>query len=170
VYNEAVKPVIGKAVNGNTVTDNPCTVNPLPYKEDNNKEIITKKEKKESTLKIFEPIGYKREWEIPFMPDFKAKLERTPAGQHALNEIAELWETWVIVRYKAHNRKFNSDISEAQALKTFLGKCKGSAHAIESIQKMIAGEHLNPFAVDIEKAKDEKETITHFGIAANRLG
>jgi len=24
--------------------------------------------------------------------------------------------------------------------------------------------------VEIEKAKDEKETITHFGIAANRLG
>jgi hypothetical protein len=159
VYNEVVKPVSGKAVNGNTVTDNPCTVNPLPYKEDNNKEIITKKQEKEKNApSIFHPQGYKREWEIPFTTDFKTKLEKTPAGQHALNEIAELWETWIKVRYKAHNRKFNSDISEAQALKTFLDKCKGATHAIESLNKMIAGEYLNAFTVDIVKLEPQQKS------------
>jgi hypothetical protein len=170
VYNEVVKPVSGKAVNGNTVTDNPCTVKPLPYKEDNNKEIIIKKENKESKPSQFQPIGYKREWDIPFMPEFKAKLEKTPAGQHALNEIAELWETWIKVRYKVHNRKFNTDISEAQALKTLLGKCKGSNHAIESIKKMIAGEHLNPFTVDIETTTEKKPILNHYGFDVSKLG
>jgi len=117
----------------------------------------TIQEKKESTLQ-FQPIGYKREWGIPFMPEFKAKLEKTPAGQHALNEIAELWETWIKVRYKAHNRKFNSDISEAQALKTFLDKCKGATHAIESLNKMIAGEYLNAFTVDIVKPEPQQKS------------
>jgi hypothetical protein len=134
------------------------------------KDNSTRDKEKKGAQSIFTPLDYKREWEIPFMPEFKSKLEKTDAGKKALAEIAELWETWLMVRYKAHNRKFNSDISEAQALKTFLGKCKGSTHAIESLQKMIAGEHLNPFTVDIEKAKKESETITHFGIAANRLG
>jgi hypothetical protein len=104
------------------------------------------------------------------MPDFKAKLEKTPAGQHALNEIAELWETWIKVRYKVHNRKFNTDISEAQALKTLLGKCKGSNHAIESIKKMIAGEHLNPFTVDIETTTEKKPILNHYGFDVSKLG
>jgi hypothetical protein len=124
----------------------------------------------ESKPSQFQPIGYKREWEIPFMPDFKAKLEKTPAGQHALNEIAELWETWIKVRYKVHNRKFNTDISEAQALKTLLGKCKGSNHAIESIKKMIAGEHLNPFTVDIETTTEKKPILNHYGFDVSKLG
>jgi hypothetical protein len=158
VYNEAVKPVSGKAVNGNTVTDNPCTVNPLPYKEDNNNEIITKKEKKESTHQIFKPIGYKREWEIPFTNDFKDKLSSRDGGAQALNEIGELWETWIKVRYKAHNRKFNSDISEAQALKTFLDKCKNVKHAIDSLNKMIAGEYLNPFTIEIVKVEPQQKS------------
>jgi hypothetical protein len=158
VHNQIVKPVSGKAVNGNTVTDNPCTVKPLPYKEDNNKEIITKKENKESKPSQFQPIGYKREWEIPFMPDFKDKLSSRDGGAQSLNEIGELWETWIKVRYKAHNRKFNSDISEAQALKTFLDKCKNVKHAIDSLNKMIAGEYLNPFTIEIVKVEPQQKS------------
>jgi hypothetical protein len=170
VYNEAVKPVSGKAVNGNTVTDNPCTVKPLPYKEDNNKEIITKKENKESKPSQFQPIGYKREWEIPFMPEFKAKVTNQQNGQTALNEISELWETWIKVRYITHNRKFNTDISEAQALKTFLDKCKNAKHAIESLKKMIASESANPFVVDEKEMKKDTIIRDHLGRDVSRMG
>jgi len=134
---------------------------------------ITSKEKEskeKDTLPILKPIGYKREWEIPFMPDFKAKLEKTAAGQQALNEIAELWETWIKVRYQAKNKKFNSDISEAQALKTFLGSCKGSTHAIESLKKMIATESANAFAVDIETTTEKKVILNHYGFDVSKLG
>jgi uncharacterized protein YdaU (DUF1376 family) len=133
---------------------------------------ITSKEKqsKEKAHPIFEKANLQRQWDIPFMPDFIEKILKHPNGKAALSEISELWDTWIAVRYKAHNKQFTSDISEAQALKTLISKCKGSTQVIESIKRMIIVESVNPFTVDIEKAKDEKETITHFGIAANRLG
>jgi hypothetical protein len=127
-------------------------------------------ENKEKAHPIFEKPNLQRQWDIPFMPDFVEKILKHPNGKSALTEISELWDTWIAVRYKAHNKQFTSDISEAQALKTLIAKCKGSTQVIESIKRMIIVESVNPFAVEIEKAKDEKETITHFGIAANRLG
>ena len=124
----------------------------------------------ESKPSQFQPIGYKREWEIPFMPEFKAKVTNQQNGQTALNEISELWETWIKVRYITHNRKFNTDISEAQALKTFLDKCKNAKHAIESLKKMIASESANPFVVDEKEMKKDTIIRDHLGRDVSRMG
>ena len=125
---------------------------------------------RESTRTIFEKPIYERQWEIPFATDFKTKLESTQDGKIALTKISKLWETWIVVRYKAHNRKFNSDISEAQALSNFLRQCKTTNHAIASLKKMIAGEHLNPFAVDFETTTEKKPKLNHYGFDVSRLG
>ena len=133
---------------------------------------ITSKEKesKEKAHPIFEKPNLKREWDIPFMPDFTEKILKHPNGKATLNEIAELWDTWIAVRYKAHNKQFTSDISEAQALKTLISKCKGSTQVIESIKRMIVVESANPFTVDIETTTEKKVILNHYGFDVSKLG
>lgn len=130
----------------------------------------TVNEKGNHSLTTDLPIGYKREWDIPFMPHFTEKILKHPNGKATLNEIAELWDTWIAVRYKAHNKQFTSDISEAQALKTLISKCKGSTQVIESIKRMIVVESANPFTVDIETTTEKKPILNHYGFDVSKLG
>jgi DNA-binding MarR family transcriptional regulator len=124
----------------------------------------------ESKPSQFQPIGYKREWEIPFMPDFLAKITSYPNGQISLDKITELWETWVQVRYQAKNKRFTSDISEAQALKLLLNGCNTAAQVIASLNKMIASESANPFVVDEKEMKKDTIIRDHLGRDVSRMG
>jgi DNA-binding MarR family transcriptional regulator len=124
----------------------------------------------ESKPSQFQPIGYKREWEIPFMPDFLAKITSYPNGQISLDKITELWETWVQVRYQAKNKRFTSDISEAQALKLLLNGCNTAAQVIASLNKMIASESANPFVVGEKEMKKDTIIRDHLGRDVSRMG
>jgi hypothetical protein len=130
----------------------------------------TVNEKGNHSLTTDLPIGYKREWEIPFMPDFLAKITSYPNGQISLDKITELWETWVQVRYQAKNKRFTSDISEAQALKLLLNGCNTAAQVIASLNKMIASESANPFVVDEKEMKKDTIIRDHLGRDVSRMG
>jgi len=152
---------------GDVVSDElTATLSDTLYKQ----QTTNNKLEREKAHPIFEKSNLKREWDIPFMPDFTEKILKHPNGKATLNEIAELWDTWIAVRYKAHNKQFTSDISEAQALKTLIAKCKGSTQVIESIKRMIVVESANPFTVDIETTTEKKPILNHYGFDVSKLG
>ena len=131
------------------------------------KDNSTRDKERKGTPSIFTPNDYYRAWDIPFAQSFLDKLKLHPNGELALKELSEAWETFCQVRYKAHNKRYHTDISEAQALSTFLSQCKGALHAIESLKRCIAVEAINPFVVE---QKTDNKKVGHLGIEVSRLG
>lgn len=128
--------------------------------------IQTTSKREKSAPAIFTPNDYYRAWDIPFAQSFLDKLKLHPNGETALKKLSEAWETFCQVRCKAHNKRYHTDISEAQALSTFLSQCKGAAHAIESLKRCIAVEAINPFVVEQKTDPNKKG---YLGIELSRL-
>lgn len=165
VYNKPTKPEIDRnafSVNGATVTAEPLTVNPLPYKENNNKEIKQTKKEREQP-KIFAPKGYERLWEIPVPIELKQAWDTTPL-------LAEKWEAFCKSRFQSHNVKYASEIQEATAIKLFLKKCGTVGKAIASLDVCISKGYKHPdyYASETTGTKEPKKN--HYGFDVSRLG
>jgi hypothetical protein len=126
--------------------------------------------REKGTPSIFTPNDYYRAWDIPFGQEFLDKMENHKSGKDVISKLSEAWENFCQVRYKAHNKRYHTDISEAQAINTFLKQCKSAAHAIESLERCVAVESINPFVIELVDVKGKQPKLNHYGFDVSRLG